>query len=216
MSNNQAMRDQLLALLRGGHAHLTFDQAVANFPPERINSRPPNVPYTPWHLLEHLRIAQWDILEFIRNPDHVSPEWPAGYWPDPAADTDEAGWQGTIAAFQADLGALEALVTDPATDLLGELMELSQQAFGSPELMEALGALDGNLRALRPGEDWSGSQSFSGDEGLGLGDGTGVLQDVAELESLSACLRTGFEDKLRPPISHDHPSYIVFFTVDVG
>lgn len=73
-----------------------------------------------------------------------------------------------------------------------ELMELSQQAFGSPELMEALGALDGNLRALRPGEDWSGSQSFSGDEGLGLGDGTGVLQDVAELESLSEQLSQSY------------------------
>jgi hypothetical protein len=76
MNDNQVMRDQLLALLRGGHAHLTFDQAVADFPPDRINSRPPNVPYTPWHLLEHVRIAQWDILEFIRDPQHVSPEWP--------------------------------------------------------------------------------------------------------------------------------------------
>jgi hypothetical protein len=121
MQADQLMRDQLLALLRGGQAHMEFDHAVAGFPPEYMNRTPPNVPYTPWHLLEHLRLTQWDILEFIRNPDHVSPDWPAGYWPAPQAQADEAQWQQTITAFRTDLKALEALAADPQTDLLAPL-----------------------------------------------------------------------------------------------
>ena len=121
MQADQLMREQLLALLRGGHAHMEFDRAVAEFPPEYINRTPPNVPYTPWHLLEHLRITQWDILEFIRKPDHVSPDWPVGYWPAPQAQADEAQWQQTITAFRTDLKALEALASDPQTDLFAPL-----------------------------------------------------------------------------------------------
>jgi hypothetical protein len=121
MQTDQIMRQQLLALLRGGHAHMTFDEAVAEFPLEYINRKPPNVPYTPWHLLEHLRICQWDILEFIRNPDHISPDWPSGVWPSPEAQADAAQWQQTIAAFRADLEALERLAQNPETDLFAPL-----------------------------------------------------------------------------------------------
>ena len=121
MQTDQIMREQLLALLRGGHAHMTFDEAVAKFPLEYINRQPPNVPYTPWHLLEHLRICQWDILEFIRNPDHISPDWPSGVWPSPEAQADAAQWQQTIAAFRADLEALERLAQNPETDLFAPL-----------------------------------------------------------------------------------------------
>ncbi len=121
MSADPIMREQLLAVLRGGHAHMEFDQAVAGFPLDYINRRLPNVPYTPWHLLEHLRIAQWDILEFIRNPTHASPDWPAGYWPSPKAQAGPAQWQQTIAAFRADLKSLEALVANPETDLFAPL-----------------------------------------------------------------------------------------------
>ena len=74
-----ALREQLLHLLRGGNAHLSFDEAVADFPMDAINRRPPNVPYTPWHLLEHLRLAQWDILDFIRNPQYQELKWPDDY-----------------------------------------------------------------------------------------------------------------------------------------
>lgn len=121
MQPDDALREQLLALLSGGHAHLDFDQAVADFPMEQINTPPPNVPYTPWHLLEHLRIAQWDILEFIRNPDHVSPDWPAGYWPARDERADAARWHQTIEDFRADLQALRDLVADPDTDLTAPL-----------------------------------------------------------------------------------------------
>jgi hypothetical protein len=121
MESDDAIREELLALLRGGHAHMSFDQVVSDFPIEHINTRPPNVAYTPWHLLEHVRIAQWDILEFIRNPDHVSPEWPEGYWPDGKKDADEAQWHETIEAFRSNQQALEAMVNDRQVDLLKDL-----------------------------------------------------------------------------------------------
>jgi hypothetical protein len=121
MSADQVVREQLLFLLRGGNAHMTFDQAVAEFPMDRINGQPPNVSYTPWHLLEHIRIAQWDILEFTRNPNHISPQWPEGYWPPPDERADEVTWQKTISHFRADLRALQAMVEDPSTDLYAPL-----------------------------------------------------------------------------------------------
>jgi hypothetical protein len=100
---------------------MSFDQAVADFPIERINSLPPNVSYTPWHLLEHIRIAQWDILEFTRDPDHVSPRWPEGYWPSPDEQADEVKWETTISDFRADLRALQDMVEDSSTDLYAPL-----------------------------------------------------------------------------------------------
>jgi len=121
MSSDQVVREQLLAMLRGGQAFTPFDQVVANFPTTRINEFPLHVSYTPWHLLEHLRIAQWDILEFVRNPAHVSPPWPEGYWPAHDAMADATRWAQTIATFQADLVAVQALVADPATDLYASL-----------------------------------------------------------------------------------------------
>jgi hypothetical protein len=117
VNSDKVVREQLLALLRGGNAHLGVEQAVAEFPPEHINSKPPNVPYTPWHLIEHMRIAQWDILEYIRNPAHVSPDWPEGYWPPPDGQADEARWEQSINDFRADLEALQDLVADPDSDL---------------------------------------------------------------------------------------------------
>jgi hypothetical protein len=121
MSTDAVVREQLLQLLRGGNAHMGFDQAIDGFPLEFINSWPPNVPYSPWQLLEHIRIAQWDILEFVRNPDHVSPAWPEGYWPPKDKEADPARWQQTIEAFRSDMVDLEAVVVDPATDLYADL-----------------------------------------------------------------------------------------------
>jgi hypothetical protein len=117
-----AERKLLVGLLRGTSAHMGFDDAVADFPAWAINQRPPNVDYTPWHILEHLRITQWDILEYIRDPKgHVSPDWPIGYWPAKDAETDQAGFQRTIDGFRADLQALEAIAADPSADLLAVL-----------------------------------------------------------------------------------------------
>ena len=121
MTDDGVLRDQLVQLLRGRNAHLSFGDAVKSFPLEFINAKPPNVPYTPWHLVEHLRLAQWDILEFARDPDHVSPEWPNGYWPQVEAETDESGWKESIDSFSADLMALEGITTDLEIDLLAEI-----------------------------------------------------------------------------------------------
>lgn len=121
MDSDDTVRQQLLFLLHGGNAHMTFDEAVADFPLERINQRPANVPYTPWHILEHMRIAQWDILEFIRNPEHVSPNWPEGYWPRPDEEADAGRWQQTLNDFHGDMKALQDLVADPNTDLYAPL-----------------------------------------------------------------------------------------------
>lgn len=99
-----------------------FDEAVADFPAWAINARPPNVGYTPWHIVEHLRITQWDIRRYIEDPrGHVSPDWPVGYWPAPEQETDEAGFARSVDGFRADLRALEAIALDPAVDLFAVL-----------------------------------------------------------------------------------------------
>jgi hypothetical protein len=121
MDADKTLRDELLHLLRGGNAHMSFDEAVADFPMDRINERPPNVPYSPWHLLEHLRRAQWDILDFTRNPQYQEMKWPDDYWPAPDATADEAAWNATLAAFRADLTAVEQIASDPQTDLAARI-----------------------------------------------------------------------------------------------
>jgi hypothetical protein len=121
MKAEQVMRRELLALLRGGNAHMEFQEAIDRFPTEAINKKAVHVPYTPWHFLEHMRITQWDILEFVRNPDHVSPPYPEGYRPAPNEKADRSQWEKTIRSFRADLKSLEKLVEDPNTDLLGPI-----------------------------------------------------------------------------------------------
>ncbi len=122
MSNPDAeLRKQLLALLRGGNAHMPLEDAVADFPMEAANRQPPNVSYTPWHLLEHLRLTQWDILDFIRNPNYVYRKWPEDYWPAPGEQADAVKWRDTISRFQADQDALASIVQDPAVDLTADL-----------------------------------------------------------------------------------------------
>jgi hypothetical protein len=116
------LRRQLVEALYGRQAHMTFDRAVADFPAWAINQAPPDVTYTPWHIVEHLRITQWDILRYIEDPTHhASPDWPVGYWPDPEAETDEQGFRQSVEGFQADQRELEAIALDPATDLLAVL-----------------------------------------------------------------------------------------------
>jgi hypothetical protein len=113
-----AVREQLLELLDGVGAHMTFEDAVAEFPDDAINRRPPSVSYTPWHILEHLRLTQYDILEYVRNPDWVSPPWPIGYWPAPDAVATPEEFAATIQAFLSDRAALRGMVADRTTDLL--------------------------------------------------------------------------------------------------
>lgn len=119
--SSDALRAQLSRLLAGRDAHMDFLDAVANFPDDAINRRPPNVDYTPWHLVQHVRITQWDILEYMRDPSHVSPEWPVGYWPDPSAAATPEDFRDSVAAFERDRASLQAIVADPDRDLLAPL-----------------------------------------------------------------------------------------------
>jgi len=136
----QLLRDHLLSLLEGANAHISFDDFIADFPVEACGRRIEGLPYTAWQVLEHMRIAQWDILEFSRDAKHVSPKWPEGYWPKP----DEAGnaelWQRTVERFRSDLEEMERLVNDPSTDLFALIAHGSGQTI----LREALLVADHN------------------------------------------------------------------------
>src|SRR5438876_9735029 len=142
MTPNQtaALREHVVVLLRGGAAHLDFEKAIAGLSPALRGAKPPGVPHTPWRLLEHLRIAQWDILEFTRGPHHVSPPWPEGYWPAGDASPDDGAWDRSVAAFRADLRAMQDLVADAATDLFTPL----PHGEGQTALREALLVADHN------------------------------------------------------------------------
>jgi len=117
MSADAPARDHLIWLLEGGHAHTKFDDAVKGFPLDRIGTRPKAAPYSAWELLEHMRIAQNDILRFSLSADYVSPAWPEGYWPAAPAPKQQTDWARSIRAFRKDLGVFIALIRDPAQDL---------------------------------------------------------------------------------------------------
>jgi hypothetical protein len=118
---DQSIREHILSLLNGGNAHTTFDDAIAGLPANARGKKVRGIPYTAWMLLEHLRIAQWDILEFSRNPHHQSPEWPKGYWPPEAAPPSDGAWNKSLKSFRADLKAMGQLVSDPKTDLYAHI-----------------------------------------------------------------------------------------------
>ncbi|GAB3638215.1 DinB family protein [Hymenobacter arcticus] len=141
-----ALVAELIALLDGGNAHVPLAQAVADLPAPLRNQVVPGLPYTIWQLVEHVRIAQHDIVEFCLNPAHVSPEWPAGYWPSPAPGADEAGWQTALAQLMTDQQRFIDLLEDPATDLFAPL----PHGTGQNILREAL--LIGDHAAYHTGE----------------------------------------------------------------
>jgi DinB superfamily len=117
MTLTPSLREQLIGLLRGGNAHMSFAEAVADFPEAHINTRPPRVDYTFWHLIEHLRITQADILDYLTNADYQEPEWPQEYWPARAEMATKRDWDASVEAFQGDLEAIVAIVADEGTDL---------------------------------------------------------------------------------------------------
>lgn len=121
MSQDRVLREHLLELLRTGSAHLGFDEAIEGLPASLRGERIQGLQHSPWQLVEHLRITQWDILEFSRNPGHVSPQWPEGYWPETEAPPDDQAWDRAVERFRADLQAMQDLVADPATDLFAKI-----------------------------------------------------------------------------------------------
>jgi hypothetical protein len=139
-----ALREHILYLLRGGGAHLDFDKAISGLPTHLRGVRPAGLPHSPWRLLEHLRIAQWDILRFCIDPQHVSPQFPDGYWPQSDAPPAPGAWDRSVEAFRADLRAMLELVSDPATDLFTPL----PHGQGQTVLREALLVADHNAYHL--------------------------------------------------------------------
>ena len=141
---DKGLREHLLYLLRGGGAHVAFDDALKDFPAGLVNSKAEGVPYSPWALLEHMRIAQWDILEFSRSAAHVSPAWPEGYWPEPGREAGPGDWEKSAEAFRADLAGMCALVEDPSSDLYAPFAHGDGQTL----LREALLVADHNAYHL--------------------------------------------------------------------
>jgi hypothetical protein len=117
MNHDRSLREHLVSLLEGGGAQAKFDDVVRGLPAKLRGKKPAGMPHTPWMLLEHLRIAQRDILEFSRSSQHVSPNWPEGYWPDSEAPSSAAAWDNSVKKFRQDLKAMRDLVANPKTDL---------------------------------------------------------------------------------------------------
>ncbi|MHB8504047.1 MAG: DinB family protein [Candidatus Acidiferrales bacterium] len=115
------LREQVVYLLKGGGAHVHFMDALDGFPAGKYGTFANALPHTGWQLLEHARLAQWDILEFSRNPKHVSPNFPDGYWPKTPAPADAQAWDESVAAFQRDLQEMVLLVQNPHTDLFAKI-----------------------------------------------------------------------------------------------
>lgn len=115
-SDKHPFRHWLDWLLAGGGAHAGFDAAVKGFPPKLRGARASGLPHTAWQLLEHMRLAQSDILDFSRNQKYKSLNWPDDYWPQ--REQPRAGeWEKSVRQFRADLAAMRKLVSDPRTDL---------------------------------------------------------------------------------------------------
>jgi len=152
MPRDRALRAQLKEVLAGHGAHVPFDEAVRAFPPELRGKKARGLPYSAWQLVEHLRIALWDLVEYSRWGEHVSPEWPDEYWPASAAPPDATAWDTSLAEFRRQLRRMVRLVENPATDLLAPL---PWSDIGATVLREALLAADhnayhvGQLVALR-------------------------------------------------------------------
>lgn len=117
----EALRERLIELLNGGSAHIRFDKAVKEWPVELRGHKPQNAAHTPWEVLEHMRLCQWDILEFSRDPHHKSPPFPEGYWPETPTPPLPESWDRSIAQFKLDLDAMKALVAQSDVDLLAPL-----------------------------------------------------------------------------------------------
>lgn len=139
-SHDQPLRQQLVSLMTEANAHATFDQAIENLPVKLRGQRPEGVPHSPWELLEHLRLAQWDILDFSRNPKYEEKKWPEDYWPKSPEPPSPEAWDEAVAAFRRDLKEMCDLVQDPATDLYAKI----PHGDGQTILREALLVADHN------------------------------------------------------------------------
>lgn len=130
------VREEIVAQLNGGNAHATLEQVVADFPAQSRGTAPKGLPYSAWQLLEHIRIAQEDMLQFVVNKDggYVAPNWPDYYWPKAAAPPSETAWDQSVTQIQRDRDQFAALIKDPNADLVkpfpwGDGQTLLHEAF---------------------------------------------------------------------------------------
>jgi hypothetical protein len=120
-SHSKQLREHLLYLLNGGGAHVRFDDVMKDMPEELRGTKPNEFPHSAWMLLEHLRLAQWDILEFSRNSKHKSPDWPKGYWPKTEAPPSTPAWNRSIQQFRKDLKSMQDLVANSKHDVYARI-----------------------------------------------------------------------------------------------
>ena len=139
-NHNAQLREQVIYLLKGGGAHVHFEDALDGFPPGLRGTFAKGLPHTAWQLLEHARITQWDILEFSRNAKHVSPDFPGGYWPKTPAPPSDAEWEKSVKTFLRDLATMVRLVKNPRSELLRPIPHGDRQTI----LREALLLADHN------------------------------------------------------------------------
>lgn len=137
---DKALRGHLIYLLKDGGAHANFEAAIKGLPVALRGQKPKGAEHSPWQLLEHLRICQWDILEFSRNPKHVSPKWPEGYWPANPTPPNAKAWSKSVNAFRDYLQAMQDLVMAESTDLFARI----PHGDGQTILREALLVADHN------------------------------------------------------------------------
>ncbi|MBV8672212.1 MAG: DinB family protein [Acidobacteriaceae bacterium] len=120
-TEDRALRDHLLELLRGGSAHVDIATVVDNFPHEFAGTKPKNVPYTPWQLLEHIRFTVNDLLLFSTDPKYAAPNWPDDYWPAKQAAPEPGEWERSVKALKADLSAFEGIIQDSKSNLYARI-----------------------------------------------------------------------------------------------
>jgi len=142
--NDKPVREHVLYLLRDGGAHANFEASIKGLPVDLRGKRPKGAEHSAWQILEHMRLAQWDILEFSRDAKHVSPKWPEGYWPKSPAPTNATAWAKTVRAFRDDLESMCKLIEDPSTDLCARI----PHGDGQTILREALLVADHNAYHL--------------------------------------------------------------------
>ncbi len=144
MVTDLSLQKHLVKLLEGGGAHARPEEVLADWPAELRGRKPDGLPHSGWQLLEHLRIAQWDILEFSRNAKHVSPDFPDGYWPQHDVPPDASAWDNSINVFQDELRQMQQLVQDSNVDLFAKI----PHGKGQTILREALVLADHNAYHL--------------------------------------------------------------------
>jgi DinB superfamily len=123
----KALREQLQKVLSWDEAHADWKTSVDGLSKSERGLRPPGAPHSAWELLEHMRIAQWDILNFCLDPKHVSPAWPSGYWPKTPNPPSDAAWKQSVESFLKDNEAMGNLVMDSKQDLLAPIAHGSGQ-----------------------------------------------------------------------------------------